>query len=201
MQRTSLVVVAIVTCVAALSPTTVAAQGNNGSTVAALNAYRPPQPVFDVNEAAKKPVAYWTELEFGKGGKDEVPTDGILIGLSQYMESEDFFVPTGMILVLDYANVVACYGPEEKMSIGIKTGYGEGRKPANLKILLTEQGVFNEPDEGVYMHAGSSQAMKIYIRGGESFRVTAWRSGAKGHAEAEFWLSGYLLPAVQSPGK
>jgi len=81
------------------------------------------------------------------------------------------------------------------MSIGIKTGYGEGKTPANLKILLTEQGVFNEP-EGAYMHAGSSQPMKIYIRGGESFRVTAWRSGAPGHAEAEFWLSGYLMPAA-----
>jgi len=190
MKCKSLVVVAIVMCAAALSPVDVAAQNNPA---AALNAYRPPTPVIDVNEAAKKPVAYWTELEFGKGGTDELPPGPVR--LAEYKESEDFFVPAGMILVLDYANVVACFGPEEKMSIGIKTGYGEGKTPANLKILLTEQGVFNEPGEGVYMHAGASQAMKIYIRGGEAFRVTAWRSGADGHAETEFWLSGYLMPA------
>ena len=203
MKCRSFVVVAIVTFAAALSSVNAAAQSNpndKNNIAAALNAYRPATPVFDVNEAAKKPVAYWTELEFKAG----TPTDELPPGptrLAQYMESEDFFVPAGMILVLDYANVVACYGPEEKMSIGIKTGYGAGRTPANLKILLTEQGVFNEPDEGVYMHAGSSQAMKVYIRGGESFRVTAWRSGAKGHAETEFWLSGYLMPAVPASGK
>jgi hypothetical protein len=135
-------------------------------------------------------------LHFGKPGEhDELPPGPTR--QAEYKESEDFFVPEGMILVLDYANTVSCYGPEEKMSIGIKTGYGEGKTPANLKILLTEQGVFNEPD-GAYMHAGSSQQMKIYIRGGESFRVTAWRSGAPGHAEAEFWLSGYLMPAALS---
>jgi hypothetical protein len=189
--KSFVVVCAIVTCAAALSPVDVAAQNN---TVAALNAYRPPTPVIDVNEAAKKPVAYWTALHFGKPGEhDELPPGPSR--LAEYKESEDFFVPDGMILVLDYANTVACFGPEEKMSIGIKTGYGEGKTPANLKILLTEQGVFNEPD-GAYMHAGSSQPMKIYIRSGEAFRVTAWRSGAPGHAEAEFWLSGYLMPAA-----
>jgi len=67
--------------------------------------------------------------------------------------------------------------------------------PANLKIVLTEQGVFDEPEEGAYMHAGASQQMKIYIRGGDSFRVTAWRSGGPTDAEVEFWLSGYLMPA------
>jgi hypothetical protein len=100
-----------------------------------------------------------------------------------------------MILVLDYVNAVACFQPDEKMSLAIRTGYGEGRKPADLKILLTEQGVFNEPGEGVYMHSGASQAMKIYIRGGQAFRFTAWRSGDVGHAEAEVWMSGYLMPA------
>lgn len=185
------VVCVIVACAAAFIPVDVAAQN---STVAALNAYRPPTPVIDVNEAAKKPVAYWTALHFGKPGEhDELPPGPT--GLAQYQESEDFLVPEGTILVLDYANTVACYGPEEKMSIGIKTGYGEGKTPANLKILLTEQGVFNEI-EGKYMHAGSSQQMKIYIRGGESFRFTAWRSGAPGHAEAEFWASGYLMPVA-----
>jgi len=193
MKCKSLVVVAIVMCAAALSPVNVAAQNNPA---AALNAYRPPTPVIDVNEAAKKPYAVWTELEFGKGGTggtDEFPPGPSR--LAQYKESEDFFVPAGMILVLDYANVVACYDPLEKMSIGIKTGYGEGKTPANLKILLTEQGVFNEPEEGAYMHAGASQQMKIYIRGGEAFRFTAWRSGGAGHAETELWLSGYLMPA------
>ena len=197
MKYPSFVVVAIVTFAAALNPVNAAAQTNpneKASIAAALNAYRPASPVVDVSELAKKPVAYWTELEF-KGGTDQVPTDATR--LAQYMESEDFLVPEGMILVIDYTNVVACYGPEEKMSIGIKTGYGEGKTPANLKILLTEQGVFNEPLEGKYMHAGSSQAMKVYIRGGESFRFTAWRSGAAGHAEVEFWTSGYLVPAVQ----
>jgi hypothetical protein len=194
MNCRSCVVGAIVAFAAALIPVNVAAQNNNGTTAAALNAYRPPTPVIDVNEAAKKPFALWTELEFGKGGgTGEVPPDGTR--LAEYKESEDFFVPKDMILVLDYANVVACFGPEEKMSIGIKTGYGEGRTPASLKILLTEQGVFNEPGEGVYMHAGASQQMKIYIRGGEAFRFTAWRSGAAGHAETEFWVSGYLMPA------
>jgi hypothetical protein len=191
MNRQSFVVGAIVACVAALIPVNVAAQTNPA---AALNAYRPPTPVIDVNEAAKKPYAVWTELEFAKEGPEELPPGPSR--LAQYKESEDFFVPAGMILVLDYANVVACFGPEEKMSIGIKTGYGEGKTPANLKILLTEQGVFNEPGEGVYMHAGASQQMKIYIRGGEAFRFTAWRSGAPGHAEAELWLSGYLMPAA-----
>ena len=190
MKCKSLVVVAIVMCAAALSPVNVAAQNN---VAAALNAYRPPTPVIDVNEAAKKPFAWWTELEFGKGGTDELPPGPSR--LAEYKESEDFFVPAGMILVLDYANAVACYDPVEHMSIGIKTGYGEGKTPANLKILLTEQGVFNEPLEGVYMHAGASQPMKIYIRGGESFRFTAWRSGGAGHAETEVWLSGYLMPA------
>jgi len=181
----------IVTCAAAFAPVDVTAQNN---AVAALNAYRPPTPVIDVNEAPKKPVAYWTALHFGKPGEhDELPSGPSR--LAEYKESEDFFVPEGMILVLDYANTVACFGPDEKMSIGIKTGYGEGKTPQNLKILLTEQGVFLEP-EGAYMHAGSSQQMKIYIRGGEAFRFTAWRSGAPGHAEAEFWLSGYLVPAV-----
>ena len=192
MKGRSFVGCVIVTCAAAFIPVDVAAQKNE---VAALNAYRPPTPVIDVNEAAKKPVAYWTVLHFGKHvPKDELPP-GPVKGGAEYQESEDFFVPEGMILVLDYANSVACYGPEEKMSIGIKTGYGEDKTPANLKILLTEQGVFNEPD-GLYMHAGSSQQMKIYIRGGEAFRFTAWRSGAPGHAEAEVWLSGYLMPAA-----
>ena len=67
----SFVVCVIVTCAAALIPVNVAAQN---STVAALNAYRPPTPVIDVNEAAKKPVAYWTALHFGKPGEhDELP--------------------------------------------------------------------------------------------------------------------------------
>lgn len=192
-MRCKFVVCVIVTCAAAFIPVVAAAQNN---AVAALNAYRPPTPVIDVNEAAKKPVAYWTALHFGKPGEhDELPPGPIR--LAEYKESEDFFVPDGTILVLDYANVVACYGPDEKMSLGIKTGYGEGKTPANLKILLTEQGVFNEID-GKYMHAGSSQQMKIYIRGGESFRFTAWRSGAPGHAEAEVWISGYLMPAALS---
>ncbi|HJU44140.1 MAG TPA: hypothetical protein VJ691_15040 [Vicinamibacterales bacterium] len=174
----------------AFNAASVAAQNNIAG---ALNAYRPPAPVIDVNEAAKKPVAYWTALHFHKGEPvDQVPGAP---RQAVYKESEDFLVPAGMTLVIDYANVVSCFGPDEKMSIGIKTGYGEGKTPANLKILLTEQGVFNEPD-GVYMHAGASQQMKIYIGGGEAFRVTAWRSGAAGHAEAEFWLSGYLMPAA-----
>ena len=193
MRCKAFVVFVIVACAVIFGPLDVAAQNNPA---AALNAYRPPTPVIDVNEAAKKPVAYWTALHFGKPGEhDELPPGPIR--LAEYQESDDFFVPDGMILVLDYANTVACYGPEEKMSIGIKTGYGKGETPANLKILLTEQGVFNEP-EGAYMHAGSSQPMKIYIRGGESFRFTAWRSGAPGHAEAEIWVSGYLMPAALS---
>ena len=196
MNCRSFVLGAMVTFAAALIPINVAAQNNNGTTAAALNAYRPPTPVIDVNEAAKKPFAVWTKLEFGKGetgGTDELPPGPVR--LAEYKESEDFFVPAGMILVLEYANVVACYDPVEHMSIGIKTGYGEGKTPANLKILLTEQGVFDEPLEGKYMHAGASQQMKIYIRGGESFRITAWRSGGAGHAEAENWISGYLMPA------
>ena len=184
-----LVVCAFTIASALMSGADAAAQNN---LAAALNAYRPPTPVIEVNEAAKKPIAYWTTLHFHEN--HEFPKPG-QARAAEYKESEDFFVPEGMILVLDYANTVACYGPEEKMSIGIKTGYGEGKTPANLKILLTEQGVFNEPD-GVYMHAGSSQQMKVYIRGGESFRLTAWRSGAPQHAEAEFWVSGYLMPAA-----
>jgi hypothetical protein len=155
----------------------------------AIDARRQPTPVIEVNEAAKKPIAYWTKLYF----PESMPKPGEP-PVAEYKESEDFFVPDGMTLVLDYANTVACFGPAEKMSIGVKTGYGENRTPANLKILLTEQGVFNEPD-GVYLHAGSSQQMKIYIRGGEAFRLTAWRSGAPEHAEVEFWISGYLMPA------
>jgi hypothetical protein len=191
MRCKAFAVCVIVACAVIFGPVDVAAQNNPA---AALNAYRPPAPVIDVNEAAKKPFAYWTALHFGKPGEhDELPPGPSR--LAEYQESEDVPVPEGMILVLDYANTVACYGPEEKMSIGIKTNYREGKTPANLKILLTEQGVFNEPD-GAYMHAGSSQQMKIYIPGGESFRFTAWRSGAPGHAEAEFWLSGYLMPAA-----
>ena len=201
MRCKALVVCVIVACAVIFGPVDVAAQNN---AVAALNAYRPPTPVIDVNEAAKKPVAYWTALHFGKPGKEEFPgkeeIGDITKGGAEYKESADFFVPDGMVLVLDYANTVACFGPREKMSIGIKTGYGEGKTPLNLKILLTEQGVFNEPD-GAYMHAGSSQQMKIYIPGGESFRFTAWRSGAPGHAEAEFWLSGYLMPAGALPAR
>jgi hypothetical protein len=197
MRCKAFVVCVIVACVVMFGPVDAAAQKNEA---AALNAYRKATPVIDVNEAAKKPVVYWTALHFGKGGgKDELPP-GPIKGGAEYKESEDFFVPEGMILVLDYANTVSCYGPLEKMSIGIKTGYGEGKTPANLKILLTEQGVFNEP-EGAYMHAGSSQQMKIYILGGESFRFTAWRSGAPGHAEAEFWASGYLMPLPSPRGQ
>jgi hypothetical protein len=44
------------------------------------------------------------------------------------------------------------------------------------------------------MHAGVSQQMKTYIRGGEAFRVTAWRSGGPTDAEAEVWIAGYLAP-------
>ena len=187
---------AIVTFAAAIIPVNVAAQGN---TVAALNAYRPPTPVIEVNEAAKKPFAVWTTLEFGKEGPEELPKDELPPGpsrLAQYRESEDLFVvPKDMILVIDYVNAVACFQPDEKMSINIKTGYAAGRTPANLKILLNEQGVFNEPDEGVYMHSGASQEMQIYIRGGDAFRFTAWRSGNVGHAETEVWISGYLMPA------
>jgi hypothetical protein len=194
MSCKSLVVGAFTIGAALLGGVDAAAQNNIAG---ALNAYRPPTPVIEVNEAAKKPVAYWTTLHFH--ASDELPKPGEP-RLAEYKESEDFFVPDGMILVLDYANTVACFGPEEKMSIGIKTGYGEGRTPANLKILLTEQGVFNEPD-GLYMHAGSSQQMKVYIRGGEAFRLTAWRSGAPQHAEAEFWVSGYLMPAAALPAR
>jgi hypothetical protein len=196
MNWKSFVVGAIVAFAAALIPVNVAAQ--NGTIAAALNAYRPPTPVIEVNEAAKKPFALWTTLEFGKEGPEELPKDELPPGpirLAQYKESQDFFVPEGMILVLDYVNAVACFQPDEKMSLAIRTGYGDGRKPADLKILLTEQGVFNEPGEGVYMHAGASQQMKIYIRGGEAFRFTAWRSADAGHAEAEVWMSGYLMPA------
>src|SRR5688500_10378565 len=124
MRCKSFVVCVIVACAAAVVPVDAAAQNN---AVAALNAYRPPTPVIDVNEAAKKPVAYWTALHFGKGGgKEELPgkeeIGDISKGGAEYQESEDFVVPAGMILVLDYANTVACYGPAEKMSIGIKTG-------------------------------------------------------------------------------
>jgi len=187
---------AIVTVAAALIPVNVAAQN---STLAALNAYRPPTPVIDVNEAAKKPFAVWTTLEFGKEGPEEGPKEELPPGpsrLAQYKESEDLFVvPKDMILVIDYVNAIACSQPDEKMSINIKTGYGDGRTPANLKILLNEQGIFNEPGEGVYLHMGASQQMKIYIRGGDAVRFTAWRSGDVGHAETEVWISGYLMPA------
>ena len=198
MSRKSFVIGLLVMSAAALRPVDVAAQGNT-NIAAALNAYRPPTPVIDVNEAAKKPVAYWKALHFGKPGEhDELPPGPTRLAEDQ--ESEDFFVPEGMVLVLDYANTVACYDPEEKMSIGIKTNYGEGKTPLNLKILLTEQGVFNEID-GQYMHAGSSQQMKVYIPGGQSFRFTAWRSGAPGHAEAEIWISGYLMPGAGFPAR
>jgi len=188
MKLRSFVVCVFILCAAVLSPTAVAAQGNS-SIAAALNAYRPPTPVIEVNEAAKKPVAYWAMLYFPAG--EETGDDR----KAMYKETEDFFVPEGMTLVIEYANTEACYAPGEKMSIGIKTGYGEGKTPAHLKILLTEQGVFNEPG-GAYTHAGSSQPMKTYIRGGESFRFTAWRSGGSTHAEVEFWATAYLVPAV-----
>jgi len=91
MKCKSFVVGAIITFAAALSPVNVAAQNNNndGTTAAALNAYRPATPVIDVNEAAKKPYAVWTELEFGKGGTDELPPGPSR--LAEYKESEDFF--------------------------------------------------------------------------------------------------------------
>lgn len=182
------IAICVFVCAATIGGVTLAAQNN---VAAALNAYRPPTPVVDVNEAAKKPVVYWSKLTFEKPG-EEVPG----ARLATYMESEDFFVPEGNILVIEYTNTVACFAPEEKMSIGLKTGYGEGRTPVNLKILLTEQGIFNEPGDGVYMHAGSSQQMKIYIRGGQAFRFTAWRSGGPTHAEVEFWSTGYLMPVA-----
>jgi hypothetical protein len=199
MTRISIAIRALVLCAAAMIGSVELTAQNR--VAAALNAYRPPTPVVDVNEAAKKPVAYWTKLYFpgAKEPKEEYPGElpKEQIGRAVYLESEDFFVPEGRVLVLEYANAVACYGPDgEKMSIGIKTNYNRpGSAPANLKIVLTEQGIFDEPEEGVYMHAGSSQQMKIYIRGGDSFRLTAWRSGAATHAEAEFWLTGYLMPA------
>jgi len=193
MTRTSIAISTLVLCAAAvIGRVDLAAQNN---VAAALNAYRPPTPVVDVNEAAKQPVAYWTKIHFEakEPPREEQPKEEL--GRAVYKESEDFLVPEGQILVLEYANAVACYGPDgEHMSIGIKTGYGEGKNPANLKIVLTEQGIFDEPEEGLYMHAGSSQQMKIYIRGGEAFRVTAWRSGAATDADAEFWLTGYLAP-------
>jgi len=198
MNWRALVVGAIVTVAAALIPVNAAAQKDT-NVAAALNAYRPPTPVIEVNEAAKKPFAVWTTLEFGKEGPEELPKEELPPGptrLAQYKESEDLFVvPKDMILVIDYVNAIACSQPDEKMSINIKTGYGEGRTPANLKILLNEQGIFNEPGEGVYLHMGASQQMKIYIRGGDAFRFTAWRSGDAGHAETEVWISGYLMPA------
>src|SRR5690242_3218750 len=108
MKCRTFVVGAIVLFAASLNPVNAAAQ-NGGSTVAALNAYKPSPatPVFDVNEAAKKPYAVWTELEF-KGGKDEIPKEELPGAgrLATYMESEDFFVPAGMILVIDYVNAV-----------------------------------------------------------------------------------------------
>ena len=169
-----------------------AAQGNS-NIAAALNAYRPPTPVVEINEAAKKPVAFWTKLYFPESM--ESPKEGDTRA-AVYKESEDFFVPEGMTMVIEYVNTEACYGPNgERMSIGIKTNYGEGKTPVSLKILLTEQGVFNEPG-GAYQHAGSSQPMKAYIRGGEAFRFTAWRSGAPTHAEVEYWMTAYLVPAV-----
>jgi hypothetical protein len=198
MKCRSFVIGAVVAFAAALIPVNAAAQKDTNP-AAALNAYRPPTPVIEVNEAAKKPFAVWTTLEFGKEGPEEPPKDELPPGpirLAQYKESEDLFVvPKDMILVIDYVNAVACFQPDEQMSINIKTGYAAGRTPANLKILLNEQGVFNEPDEGVYMHSGASQQMKIYIRGGDAFRFTAWRSGSAGHAETEVWISGYLMPA------
>lgn len=186
--------------IAAFVAAMVVAIGSAELTAQAIKENKAATPVFDVNEAAKKPVAYWTKLHFPGAKdvpKDEYPGDipKEEFGRAVYLESEDFFVPEGSILVLEYANAVACYGPDgEKMSIGIKTNYNSpGSAPASLKIVLTEQGVFVEPD-GAYMHAGSSQPMKIYVRGGDSFRLTAWRSGAPTDAEAEFWLTGYLMP-------
>src|SRR5687768_15150101 len=117
MRCKAFVVCVIVACAVIFGPVDVAAQNN---AVAALNAYRPPTPVIDVNEAAKKPVAYWTALHFGKGGgKEELPgkeeIGDIIKGGAEYKESADFVVPAGMILVLDYGNTVACCGAAEKM--------------------------------------------------------------------------------------
>ena len=188
MTRTSIAIGVLVLCAAAVIGSVDLAAQN--SAVAALNAYRPPTPVIDVNEAAKKPFVVWTKLEFE-------PTEGEpgRTGKAVYMESEDFFVPAGQVLVIEYVNAVTCYSPNgEHMSLGLKTGYGEGKNPANLKLVVTEQGVFDEPEEGAYMHAGVSQQMKTYIRSGEAFRFTAWRSGGPTDAEAEVWIAGYLAP-------
>ena len=154
-------------------------------------------PTLDVREAARKPFAFWEEFKL----------DGAMAGYQQvgprHTTGKDW-------VVLNYANVVACAQPQEKLSLRLwinydytKQGLGAGSRA--IQLLLTEQGVFLEP-EGAYMHVAGSQPMNLYIQPGMDFWFEVWRSGegamheVRGHAEGSYWLSGYLVPAVQFDG-
>jgi len=149
-------------------------------------------PVFDVREAARKPFAFWAPFDF------ESAKDGRVLWTDRQTAPADQFV------VLEYVNVEACSQPGEKISVNLYVTYDYGPNQKGqraLKILMTEQGVFQE-DDGVYLHLGSSQQMKIYIQPGQQYWFQVWRQGdqhfrPRGHAEGAAWMSGYLLPAVQ----
>lgn len=153
--------------------------------------------VLDIREAARKPFAFWEEVNF------ESPSEGYNKQGKWHTTGDDW-------IVLNYANVVACAQPKEKISIRMLISYdyskqGLGKGTRAIQIQLTEQGVFLEP-EGLYMHVSGSQQMNLYIQPRQQFWFDVWRSGegenhkVHGHAESAIWLSGYTVPAVQFEG-
>ena len=161
--------------------------------------------VVEVREAARKPFAFWEEMKMGEGGMPGAQ------GMNPYqLLGPRHQVGPDQWVVLTYGNSVGCAQPREKLSLRMWVTYdysaqGLGKGARALQLILTEQGVFLEP-EGLYMHTAGSQPMNLYIQPGQEFWFELWRSGEgamnelRGHAELSVWVSGYLVPAVQFQG-
>lgn len=142
-------------------------------------------PVVDVAIAAREPFAFWEKLEVGEAG---------------YAATKPFMVPMGKQLVVEFISSVDCAPEGEKLSLNMLVSYDiRGQQGVQkLKVLVEEQGVFFDMEVGArMMHFGTSQMMKAYVQGGQTFSFEAWRSGREGPAaEVAIWMVGYLVPAV-----
>jgi hypothetical protein len=178
------------------------AQAGSPAASDAKNQRRPPRNVKVVN-AAPIPVAepsLSARLVFSKWVN--IPLEG-----KAYHSVPLVRVPKGYRLVIDNINVDACSPPEEEMTANL-TFWPRDYEVANpdepppddivpkIKIVLQPQGVFFK-----YRHFGANQTGLVYANEGQLIWAEAYRTGDRaGDAEARVWVSGYFLPAVQTPG-
>ena len=139
--------------------------------------------------AARKPWAKWVLIDADK---------------TDYLSVPVFTVPEGWVLHVEAINADGCLqDPSSRMTSNLTVwpkGYTadpsmppDDRVIPKIKMLMSPQGLFRG-----MVHWGTNQQVNFFVEGGQAIWAEMYRMNTEGEGELRVWMTGYLVPAVQT---